>query len=137
MKILIDRNVLLDYLTDHSPYSAHSEQIFDLCIQGEAEGFLTAGSAADIYNTLNNCVGRSKAAANLKVILGMLDVVGVTKNDLIRATELKIEDYADAITAACAKRIKAEYIVTRNEKGFEGSPVAPITPWQLLNISFI
>jgi len=136
MKLLIDTNVILDYLVDRIPYAAHSEQIIDLCVQGSAEGFLTASSATDIYYIMRKAVGQAKAMENLKVMLGILNVAGVLRSDLLRAMELDMADFEDALAAICAKRIKAEYIVTRNGKDFTGSPVKPITPDRLLRDFF-
>ena len=31
IKVLIDTNVIIDYLDDRVPYADHAEKIFDLC----------------------------------------------------------------------------------------------------------
>ena len=46
-----------------------------------------------------------------------------TKNDMQAAAQLRWLDYEDAIQAVTAKRIKADYIITRNEKDFLNSPI--------------
>lgn len=43
-------------------------------------------------------------------------------------------DFEDALQSACALRIKADYIVTRNIKDFKKSRVAVIKPDELLGI---
>ena len=132
MKVFIDTNIILDYLADRSPYSGHAEQIFNLCIQGRAEGYITASSATDIYYLMNKVIGQQKTRAGLEMIFSLLNVASVAKSDLKKAMELSMTDFEDALVAVCAKRVGAEYIVTRDEKGFNGSPVPPITPWNLL-----
>jgi hypothetical protein len=39
-----------------------------------------------------------------------------------------MNDFEDAVQAACAERIGADYIVTRNLKDFAKSPVQAILP---------
>ena len=51
-----------------------------------------------------------------------------TKNDMQAAAQLRWSDYEDAIQAVTAKRIKADYIITRNEKDFLNSPIPLSTP---------
>jgi len=43
-----------------------------------------------------------------------------------------MNDYEDALLAHCAKRVKADYIITRNIVDFKNSPVLPITPTDFL-----
>ncbi len=65
-------------------------------------------------------------------MMDVLDVVDVTRNDCIKAFDLLIADYEDALLVHCAKRTKAEYIITRNTKDFVNSPVEAIAPEDFL-----
>jgi predicted nucleic acid-binding protein len=53
-------------------------------------------------------------------------------SDINAALTLPINDFEDAVIAAVAKREKADYIVTRNEEDFKGSPVPAISPAMFL-----
>lgn len=53
--------------------------------------------------------------------------------DLKKAADMRFKDYEDAIQSACATRIKANYIVTRNMKDFSESKVTAIKPAELLD----
>ena len=50
-----------------------------------------------------------------------------------KAADMRFKDYEDAIQSACATRIKANYIVTRNMKDFSESKVTAIKPAELLD----
>ena len=132
MKLLIDTDVIIDYLIDRAPFAAYSERIIEACIDGEAEGILTANAATDIYYIVRKIIGREKALQKLGVLLEVLDVASVGKNDLLRAMELDMTDFEDALASVCAKRINADYIVTRNIKDYSKSSVAAITPKSFL-----
>jgi len=133
-KLLIDTNIIIDYLDDRIPFADHSERIIELCGQGVAEGFLTASAVTDIYYVLRKTIGHEKTISGLKILFSILKIAEVGKTDLIRAMEADMSDFEDALAACCAKRVKAKYIVTRNEKDFVNSAVKPISPEALIKI---
>ena len=61
----------------------------------------------------------------------------VMAKDVTDSFDLAIVDFEDALLAQCAKRLKTDYIVTRNINDFMGSPVPPITPDDLPDRFFI
>ncbi len=60
-------------------------------------------------------------------------VADLKADDLKKAADMRFKDYEDAIQSACATRIKANYIVTRNMKDFSESKVTAIKPAELLD----
>jgi len=132
IKFLIDTNVIIDYLADRMPFSDHAEQLIELCEQGKTEGVLTASAVTDIYYILHKNADHKKIIDNLKILFSVLNIAEVGKNDLLRAMELDMDDFEDALVAQCAKKVKAEYIITRNEKHFVNSMVRPISPEDFL-----
>jgi len=131
-KLLIDTNIVIDYLADRAPFADHSEKIIVSCIEGEIKGIITASSVTDIYYVMRKIAGREKTIKMIGVLLEIFDVVKVGKPDLINAIELDMPDFEDALTSICAKRAKADYIVTRNSKDFKYSQVKAITPKEFL-----
>ncbi|MDH7579139.1 MAG: PIN domain-containing protein [Bacillota bacterium] len=134
MKILIDTNVLLDVLAKREPFYAASAQVLRLSESGELSAFITANTVTDIVYIIGKHISdKSALHETVKRVLGIVDVANVLKSDVLKAFELGFADYEDALLARCAKRIKADYIVTRNTKDFEDSPVAAITPEDFLD----
>lgn len=123
MKILIDTNVIIDYLVDRTPFADHAEQVLELCTSGKVEGFLTASTVTDIYYVVRKAVGRVKTLEAIRTLCSVLDIADVGKADVLGAMELDMTDYEDALVAQCASRIKADCIVTRNISDFTASPV--------------
>ncbi|MDR0596072.1 MAG: PIN domain-containing protein [Clostridiales Family XIII bacterium] len=133
MKLLIDTNIVLDALMDRAPWADFAQSILLATAEGKAEGCITASSLTDLHYILRKHLGDSgktrKALLALLVSVTVLDVSGV---DCKKAFELPMDDFEDALLACCAKRHRAEYIVTRDLKGFDGSPVRAIEPDVLL-----
>ena len=132
MKVLIDTNVVIDYLTDHVDFAEAAEMVFDLCEQNELVGILTANTITDIYYIMRKLIGREKTIQNLKLLFSVFETSDIGKSDLLRAIDLEMKDFEDALIAACAKRIKADYILTRNTRDFANSPIHGITPKDFL-----
>lgn len=76
--------------------------------------------------------GRQTAASALSDLLRIVEVVPVDKADFQQALALGLADFEDAVQAVCALKIGADYIATRNERDFQGSPVKPMAPGALL-----
>lgn len=54
--------------------------------------------------------------------------------DFYCALSLPVNDFEDAVQAAAAFRIDAEYLVTRNEPDFKGASIATATPSTILSL---
>jgi len=128
MKILIDTNVIIDYLVDRMPFADHAERLLELCRSGEIDGFITASAVTDIYYVVRKAAGRQKTLEAILTLCSVLDIADVGKADILGAMELDMTDYEDALAAQCASRIKADCIVTRNTADFVNSPVPAKDP---------
>jgi hypothetical protein len=53
--------------------------------------------------------------------------------DLMTAAGMKWDDFEDAVQAATAERIHADYIITRNNRDFKKSRVMAFTPTEFLS----
>ena len=133
MKVLIDTNVVLDVLGKREPFVEHSTAILMLAGSQKISASITANTVTDIYYLLRKHISSKEAVKEAMLgLMDVLDVVDVTRNDCIKAFDLLIADYEDALLVHCAKRTKAEYIITRNTKDFINSPVEAIAPEDFL-----
>ncbi len=68
MKILIDTNVIIDYLADRTPFADHAEQVLSLCESGEVDGLITANAVTDIYYVVCKVAGRDKTLEAIRTL---------------------------------------------------------------------
>jgi predicted nucleic acid-binding protein len=135
MKVLIDTNVILDALLARKPWSEPAQAVMLAVAKEQIEGCITASSFTDLYYLLcRNLRDEAQARQVLLALMTSVNVLDVTSMDCEKAFELSMPDYEDALLAYCGKRHKAEKIVTRNAKHFEGSPVKAISPDELLKL---
>ncbi len=132
MKILIDTNVLLDVLTNRTPYVDASAKILKLCEIGKIEGYVSALSIPNIVYIMRKELDAERVKEVIGQISLLLGIADLKKDDLKKAAALGFGDFEDALQSVAAKRIRADYIVTRNIKDFNGSKVTAIKPEELL-----
>jgi predicted nucleic acid-binding protein len=49
MVILIDTNIILDYLLTRQPFSDNADKILNLCLQQKCNGYIAAHSVTNIF----------------------------------------------------------------------------------------
>jgi predicted nucleic acid-binding protein len=72
--------------------------------------------------------GAVKARRIVSAILRVFGVAAVDAAVIQEALQLPLSDFEDAVTAAAAQMAGCACIVTRDPKGFRGSPVRSLTP---------
>ena len=137
MKVFIDTNVILDAVISRKPFNTIAEQIFLLTAKELFDSSITANSITDIYYLVSKSAGDGvKAKEILRVLFSTFNITTISFDDLNCALELQMNDFEDALLASCAKRAKADYIITRNIKDFVNSPVPPILPVDFISSFF-
>jgi predicted nucleic acid-binding protein len=135
MTVLIDTNVILDYVLKREPFAADALSCLERLIISKEKVWLTASTITDIYYVTRRTLKDSaKAKAVIAKLLNAFQVAGVDKADCIIALGNGVSDYEDALVSVCAKKVKAEYVITRNIKDFEKSAVPAITPSDFLKL---
>ena len=128
MKVLIDTNVILDVLTTREPHFESSAAFLKLC-GTKVTGCIAASQTTDIFYILRREGKDSVSARNIvKKLTDNIKVLDITAADVQNALASDMLDYEDALLTCCAKRQKADYIITRNEKHFRQSPVQALPP---------
>ena len=129
MVLLIDTNVLLNYLTNRDAmYSQQSCDIVRLCATGECIGYIAFHTLPTIWYVLrkwDDC----KRRQSLKDLCEIFTVASATQSEILDAIENNsFSDFEDCLQDKCAKDIGADYIITCNIRDFENSEVPAVTP---------
>jgi predicted nucleic acid-binding protein len=137
MKVTFDTNVVLDVYLNRAPFAAGSSLALKLSESGKISGSITANTVTDIYYILGRHIKEISLLKQLVLkLLTAVEVTDVLGKDITKAFALPMVDFEDALAAQCASRAKSAYIVTRNERDFEGSPVPAISPEDFLSRFF-
>lgn len=133
MRLLVDINVVLDVVLERAPGVSEGALLFSAIQEGRAEGFLTGHTIPTIhYIVRENRKDRAVADAAVGKLLRIFTVVAAENAELHQALALGFTDFQDAVQAACAVKVNADWIVTRNTRDFKKSPIACEPPGAVL-----
>ncbi|MBZ5634113.1 MAG: PIN domain-containing protein [Acidobacteriia bacterium] len=133
-RILFDTNVVLDVLLDREPYVEASAAVWAAIEAGSSEGMLAAHAVTTIHYLIRKEMGAVKTKRIISAILRVFGVAAVDGAVVQEALQLTFADFEDAVTAAAARLAGCTCIVTRDPKGFRGSPVRSLTPEAILPV---
>ena len=137
MKVVIDNNVAIDALKPRQPFDTEAKAVFRAFGEEKFEPYITANSLTDIFYVLRrgNEANAAKAKAVLTNLAGVVNVISLTETDCTDALALPMNDFEDAVISVCAKKVKADYIVSRDETFVKAeTEIEVITPKQLIDI---
>ena len=129
MKIMLDTNIVIDILEKREPFFANSYLVLLNALENGDLCMMPVSAATDIAYILRKAGDVKDKLLKLSYMISLTDV---TADDFNEAVKSDMPDFEDALLAACAKRNKADCLVTRNAKDFAKSPVRAITPKQFL-----
>ena len=133
MRILIDTNVLIDYILRRDPYTADAEKIIILCKNMEIKGCIAAHSIMNIFYILRKLMTLENRKKFMNYISEFIEIVGIDRRKIINAVNNDLfTDVEDCLQTECAKEFSADYIITRNVKDFQNSSVTAISPDEFL-----
>jgi predicted nucleic acid-binding protein len=118
-KVLLDTNVILDFLLRREPNCGYAQNIIREIVNGNIQGYITASMATDIFYLLQKTNGKSFASNSLDDLLIILDVLTVYRDDVYSALYSDWDDFEDALQAHVAVRSGMDAIVTRNIKDYK------------------
>jgi predicted nucleic acid-binding protein len=134
LKLLLDINVFLDVMLSREPWMGQSAQLLAVVVDGRAEGYVAAHTITTIYYIVAREKERQVAARVVTDILRAFRVVPLGTADFQQALVLGIDDFEDAVQAAAALQIGADYLITRNTKDFKACPIEVRTPGEALTM---
>jgi len=138
MRVLIDTNVILDFLQKRQPFFESAVTIIAACREQILQGGISAQSIADMFYILRKDYTSDERRLILLDICQIMDVESIDKYKLISALKNNdFDDFEDCLQGECAKMLNAEYIITRNIKHFSESSVPAITPEDFCKQFFI
>jgi len=128
--VLVDANVILDYITTREPYYQDAYKVIDMCHSGRVKGYLAFHSVSIIWYVLRKYMPDMDRRLWLKKILQVLQVTGASHELVLKAVAMdNFMDFEDCLQDRCAESVNAQYIITNNVKDFEESVITAITPY--------
>lgn len=135
--VLLDTNVVLDFLTDREPFSENAAKIFSLSETRRIDAYISPLSFSDCYYILRKFASHDKVIKKLQQLLTIAEITSITKKTITTALNSGFNDFEDAIQNYSAiEWVKIDIILTRNIKDFRKSEIAVMTPDTYLKTFF-
>lgn len=134
-RILVDTNILLDYLLCREPYTSAAEKIVLACKSGKITGCIAAHSVSNIFFILRKNFTIQERRSLLESLCELFEVECIDKAKIMNAiADESFSDFEDCLQKECAEAFKADYIVTRNCADFKSSRIPCIGPEELCKL---
>ncbi len=129
LRILVDTNVLLDYLLCRTPYEQAAKDIMVACKQRRVYGCIAAHSIPNMFFILRKMFSAEERRKLLWNICKLFEVEGIDKKKILDAlADETFSDFEDCLQKECAVAFRADYIITRNRDDFKGCKIPCIEP---------
>ncbi|MEM9091706.1 MAG: PIN domain-containing protein [Cyanobacteria bacterium P01_F01_bin.53] len=133
MRVLIDTNIILDFLLEREPFFQDAERLFQAIALESVTGYMTATTLTDIfYIARKHTKSIEQARLAVSSTLAALEICPVNRSVLESALSSGLTDFEDAVQIACAVDQGLDAILTRDAKGFVQSTVPTLSIVALL-----
>ncbi len=124
MRVLIDTNVVLDYILNREPYGDYAKRIVEACKEKKVSGCIAAHTVPNIFYILRKVYTVEERREILLALCQLFDVSGINADKIQNALKNnEFSDFEDCLQMECAREYHADYIVTRNTADFAASNI--------------
>lgn len=134
MKLFLDTNILIDYYACRDPFFKHSKLLWIASIFEDVELWASTQSFIDTEYILRKAIPVQTLRAMMATSLEHLHTTSPTSTDLEDGFKSHWPDLEDFLIARCAENEGADYLITRDTKGFENSNVPALTPQEFFDL---
>ena len=128
MRLLLDTNVLIDHYARREPFDRMSRMLVTARLFGDVELWASAKSFTDVFYVGRRFIDGIELQRALTASLDYLDVCAIDTRDIREAASRGWSDFEDCLIAVAAEKVKADFIVTRDQRGFHDSSIPTISP---------
>lgn len=132
MRVLLDTNVILDFLLDRPPFADAATAVWQANRQGRFEGYISAITPINVFYIARRIKGADVARRMVAGLLAACQVCLIDSLVLQSALALPMRDYEDAVQVASATADRLDAIVTRDTKDYAGAALSVFSPEDFL-----
>lgn len=124
MKLLLDTNIVIDFLHEREPYYRKARLLMTAGRVGEFDLWITSSQVTDLIYILSEGGTRTLLPRVLEQLRGLrtfVNVHAVSDQEVDRMLAASWKDPEDSLLFESALRMRADAIVTRNQCDFEST----------------
>lgn len=132
MRVLLDTNIVLDFLLEREPFLMDADALFQTIRSGRVEGYITATTLTDIFYIARKNKGIERARQDIFDLLALMQICSVDRSILETAISSNLPDFEDAVQIACALNENLDAIITRDTQDFADACLQILSAGELL-----
>lgn len=132
MRVLLDTNVVLDYLLDREPFADAAAAIWEAGRKGRIDIYVSALTPVNVFYIARKLKGIQEARRIVEGILAECQVALIDYGILQDALALPMTDFEDAVQNASATGEQLDALVTRDPKDYAKATLPVFSPQALL-----
>jgi predicted nucleic acid-binding protein len=133
VRVLVDTNIVLDFLLQREPFSQDAELLFQAIDAGQVIGHVTATTLTDIfYISRKHTCSIEQARQAVSETLTAMVICPIDRAVLESAFNSGLVDFEDAVQIFGAVAQGLDAILTRDNQGFLSSPIPVLSIQELL-----
>ena len=133
MKVFLDSDVLLDYLTGREPFLNEIKTIINKGLKKEFKLFTSSLIIANVHYFIAKTENSKQAIYKIDKLTSFIKILSVGEGEILEALQSKFKDFEDCIQNTCASNNKMDLIITRNIKDFKLSELPILTPKEMIS----
>jgi predicted nucleic acid-binding protein len=126
LKVLVDTNVVIDWLNDRQPWADEARPLWDSHDAGLMDLYVPASVLTDIFYILRKPLGNDGAKKAIEQCITACGLLPVDEMVIRRALALPGSDFEDNVQIACTLIYRIDLIVTRNPGDFSQGIAVPV-----------
>lgn len=134
MKVLLDTNIVLDYLGANQGFTEDAEKVFELASRRNDIKLVSSSAITDIVYVLRRAVkDRDIVKRKYASFRKRISILAVTEQDIDRAFDRDWKDFEDAVQYTVAESNGVDCIITSNKNDFEEQQIPCYLPQEFID----
>ncbi|MEI6291445.1 MAG: PIN domain-containing protein [Chloroflexota bacterium] len=132
IRALLDTNIILDALFAREEFGIQAAAIWEAHENELFTGYLSSITPVNVFYIARKEVKLKKAFQMVRAIMETFEVCPLDKEILNSGLKLDFNDFEDAVQIASAQAEGLDFIITRNLKDYQNSPIPALLPEEFL-----
>jgi predicted nucleic acid-binding protein len=127
-RVLLDTNVVLDFLLDRAPFADAAAALWQANDDGQIEAYISVVTPVNVFYIARKLKGTATARQLVESLLSACRVCAPDRSALLSALALPVKDYEDAVQVVSAQAEMLDALITRDPDDYKGVSLPVFSP---------
>jgi len=128
MRVLLDTNVVLDFLLDRAPFAEAAAALWQANEDGRLAAYVSVITPINVFYIARKLKGAPAARQLVESLLAACRVCELDRDMLLSALSLPLKDFEDAAQVVSAEGESLDALVTRDPNDYKNIRLPVLSP---------